>query len=462
MKWMKIWLWVFLALIPWLAKAQDTLTASDSKAIKFSLKEAQEYALQNSPAVKSAAIDLESARKKIWETTAIGLPQVTATGNYQYIFKVPEFSFGGFYDYRLLPDGTPITKNDLLNTYQPGQPVKLGVQQNFTWNISVNQLIFSGEYIVGLQASRTFKELSERNLQKTKNETKEAVAKAYYMILTGEENLSILRQNLQLIDKTLNDVTAMYKQGFVEETDVDQIRINKLNLENLVNSVTEQVQIAYRLLKFQMGIDVNQSIELTDKLDELIAMGNFKLWSQNEFDVQKNIDLKIMQTNEALSMLNLQREKSRFLPSISAFYQHQEQLKKPQFNFTIPDITGFGISWPLFTSGSRNSKVSQARLALEKATIGKNQVRDGLIIEFDQSRNAYNKALNDYLTFKENLNLADKIYRKTLLKYSQGMASGMELTQAQNQFLTTESNYYNAVLSLFNAQAKLEKLLETN
>lgn len=462
MKWMKIWLWVFLVLIPWLAKAQDTLTASDSKAIKFSLKEAQEYALQNSPAVKSAAIDLESARKKIWETTAIGLPQVTATGNYQYIFKVPEFSFGGFYDYRLLPDGTPITKNDLLNTYQPGQPVKLGVQQNFTWNISVNQLIFSGEYIVGLQASRTFKELSERNLQKTKNETKEAVAKAYYMILTGEENLSILRQNLQLIDKTLNDVTAMYKQGFVEETDVDQIRINKLNLENLVNSVTEQVQIAYRLLKFQMGIDVNQSIELTDKLDELIAMGNFKLWSQNEFDVQKNIDLKIMQTNEALSMLNLQREKSRFLPSISAFYQHQEQLKKPQFNFTIPDITGFGISWPLFTSGSRNSKVAQARLALEKATIGKNQVRDGLIIEFDQSRNAYNKALNDYLTFKENLNLADKIYRKTLLKYSQGMASGMELTQAQNQFLTTESNYYNAVLSLFNAQAKLEKLLETN
>ncbi len=64
MKWMKIWLWVFLVLIPWLAKAQDTLTASDSKAIKFSLKEAQEYALQNSPAVKSAAIDLESCKEK--------------------------------------------------------------------------------------------------------------------------------------------------------------------------------------------------------------------------------------------------------------------------------------------------------------------------------------------------------------------------------------------------------------
>ena len=172
--------------------------------------------------------------------------------------------------------------------------------------------------------------------------------------------------------------------------------------------------------------------------------------------------MKIMQTNEALSLLNLQREKSRFLPSLSAFYQHQEQLKKPQFNFTIPDITGVGISWPLFTSGSRNSKVAQARLALEKATIGKNQVRDGLLIDFEQSRNTYNKALNDYLTLKENLNLSDKIYRKMLLKYSQGMASSMELTQAQNQFLTTQSNYYNAVLSLFNAQAKLEKLLETN
>jgi len=462
MKWMKIWLLILFVMSPWLAEAQDTVAVSHNKAMKFSLKEAQEFALQNSPAVKTAVIDLESAKKKVWETTAIGLPQVTASGNYQYIFKVPEFAFGGFYDYRLLPDGTPITKNDLLSTYQPGQPVKLGVQQNFTWNITVNQLIFSREYIVGLQASRTFKELSERNLLKTKNETKEAVAKAYYMILTGEENLSILRQSLQLIDKTLNDVTAMFKQGFVEETDVDQIRINKLNLENMVNSVNEQVQVAYQLLKFQMGLDVNQPIELTDKLDELITQGNFKLWSQDAFDVQKNIDMKIMQTNEALSLLNLQREKSRFLPSLSAFYQHQEQLKKPQFNFTIPDITGVGISWPLFTSGSRNSKVAQARLALEKATIGKNQVRDGLLIDFEQSRNTYNKALNDYLTLKENLNLSDKIYRKMLLKYSQGMASSMELTQAQNQFLTTQSNYYNAVLSLFNAQAKLEKLLETN
>lgn len=461
MDWIKTCVLILFSANFLLVKSQDSLVSSGYKPLKFSLKEAQEYALANSPAVKSAVIDLESAKKKVWETTAIGLPQVSASGNYQYIFKVPEFTFGGYYDYRMLPEG-PITKNDLLGTYQPGQPVKLGVQQNFTWNLTVNQLIFSGEYIVGLQASRTFKELSERNLLKTKNETKEAIAKAYYVILTGEENLSILRKSLQVIDKTLNDVTALYKQGFAEETDADQIKINKLNLENLVNSVSEQVQIAYRLLKFQMGLDVNQPIELTDKLDDLIAQGNFKLWSQDDFDVQKNIDMKIMQTNEALSMLNLQREKSKFLPSISAFYQHQEQLKKPQFNFTIPDITGIGISWPLFTSGNRNSKVAQARLALEKATIGKNQVRDGLLLDYEQSRNTYNKALNDYLTLKESMNLAEKIYHKTLLKYGQGMATSMELTQAQNQFLTTESNYYNAVLNLFNAQAKLEKLLESN
>jgi len=447
-------LMVFLA-----SSAQESSLPGTTVPMKFSLKQAQDYAMANNPSVKNALIDLESAKKKIWETTAIGLPQVTANGNYQYLVKIPEFSLGSYLNYSALPDGY-LTRNDLTSNLFP-VTVKMGVKQNFSWNVTASQLIFSGEYIVGLQASRVFKDLSDQNVAKTENDTKESVSNSYYIVLVGEENLAILRKSLDLINKTLNDVTAMQQQGFMQETDVDQIQINKMNIENMVSSVNEQTQLAYRLLKYQMGLDISQPVQLTDSLSSLIAQGNFNLWSQGDFDVQKNIEYKIMQTNESLSLLSLKREKSKFLPSLSGFYQHQALFKKPQFDFTIPDIIGVGISFPIFSSGSRISKVQQATLALEKTTISRNQVQQGLLISYEQSKSSYNKALNDYLTLKKSLALSDKIYRETLLKYKEGMASSLELTQAQNQFLTTEANYYSAVLSLFNIQTRLAKLLAT-
>jgi outer membrane protein len=436
----------------------------DSSAVvpmKLSLKQAQELTLTNNLAVKNAMLDLESARKKVWETTAIGLPQTNFNANYQNIFKVPQFSFGGGVDYRLLPPGVPLTKEDFDNAYVLGQPVSLGVKENVTWDITVSQLIFSGEYIVGLQASRIFKEFSEQALTKSEVDTRESLSKSYYLVLVAEENLRILQSNMSLLEKTLSEMEATFKQGFIQETDVDQIRINKVNLQNMIITLQEQTKLAYRLLNFQMGLPLEQPVELTDNLQSLIQAGNFNVWSEGNFEVQNNIDFKLMQTQETLNSLSLKREKSKFLPSISAVYRHQELMNKPTFNFNFPNLVSVGLSFPLFSSGMRVSKVQQASIALEKSINSKNQVMQSLLIDYEQSKSNYNKALNDYLSLKETVSLADKIYQKTLIKFKEGMASSMELTQAQSQFLTTQSNFFSSILSLFNAQAKLEKLLET-
>ncbi|MFN8206788.1 MAG: TolC family protein [Bacteroidales bacterium] len=455
----------FLLFIPFLLPlavfGQAGKDSASATPIKLSLKQAQEFALTNNLSVKNAMLDLETARKKVWETTAIGLPQANFNGNYQNIFKVPQFSFGGGVDYRLLPSGVPLTKEDFDNAYVMGQPVSLGVKENVTWDITVSQLIFSGEYIVGLQASRIFKEFSEQALTKTEMDTRESVSESYYLVLVAEENLGILRSNMSLLEKTLTEMEVTYKQGFIQETDVDQIRINKVNLQNMITTLDEQTRLAYRLLKFQMGLPLEQEVELTENLQSLIQTGNFKVWSEGNFEVQNNIDFKLMQTQENLNSLSLKREKSKFLPSVSAVYRHQELLNKPTFNFNFPNLVSVGLSFPLFSSGMRISRVQQARIALEKSSNSKDQVMQALIIDYEQSKSNYNKALNDYLSLKETVSLADKIYQKTLIKFKEGMATSMELTQAQAQFLANESNYFLSILNLFNAQSKLEKLLET-
>jgi len=109
----------------------------------------------------------------------------------------------------------------------------------------------------------------------------------------------------------------------------------------------------------------------------------------------------------------------------------------------------------------RVSQVKQAALELEKSKLQKIQAQQGLELEFRQTRTEYETALDKYQTLKESYRLSKKIYDKTLIKYREGVSSSTELTTIQNQYLTTQSNYYTAIYDLLSAKAKMEKLLTT-
>lgn len=451
---------IILIFVSTLLMAQQIKPAT-TDTMKFSLQQAIDFAKKNNVNVKNAVLDVESAKKQIWEYTAMGLPQVNGDANYQNIFNVPNLSFGPQLDYSKLPDEVPLTKQDFLDAMTSGAALPLGVKENITWEVTVSQLIFSGEYIVGLQATKILKELSDQALTKSKFDTKLSVSQSYYLVLVSEEGLKILQSSLALVNKTLNDMQAMNQQGLVEETDVDQIRVNKMNIENLVRSNQASTQLAYRLLKFQLGLDLNQPMALTDSLAGLIAAKNYAISQEDEFNVNNNIDYKLMLTQEQLKVMNLKREKSTFLPTLSAFYRHQELLNTPEFNFNFPNLLGVTFSLPIFSSGVRMARVGEAKIAVEKASNQREMVQQSLNIAYQQAKINYNRALNDYRNLKQSVDLSNRIYSKTLLKYKEGMSSSLDLTQAQNQYLTTESSYYTAILNFFNAYTTLDRLLET-
>ena len=437
MKWIYNGLLVLIGVfISFCTYSQET----KSDTLKLSLTDAQNYAIQYNRTVQSAKIDVESAKKKVWETTAIGLPQVSFSANYLHIFDtIPEISL-------------PI----------PGATEKLtmAVKDNVTYDVTVTQLIFSGEYIVGLQASRVFKELSEKNLAKAENQTMESVTNTYYMIQVVEENISVLKQSLVVMNKTYNDLAKMNEVGFNEETDVDQIKINKTNIEILINSLNAQKEILTKLLKLQLGLDFSQQILLTEKLSSVIEMCNLGFIGTQEFNVENTVDMQLINTQVKLSELSLKREKSTFLPTVSGFYKHQEQLKEPSFSFTMKNIGGISISLPIFSSGMKMAKVGQAKLALKQSQLNRTNVEQSLIMEYDQAKSDYLTAFSNYNMNKESMELSKKIYDKTIIKYTEGVASSFELTQNQGQYLTTQSNYFDSVLKLLQNKAKLERILK--
>jgi outer membrane protein len=430
-------------------------------SIKLSLAEAQVYALENNRAVKNARIDLISADKRVWETIAAGLPQLALSANYQHQFVVPELSFGSYLDPYSLPAGY-ITNTDVINAYKTSPPVPLGVPDNTTFDFTLSQLIFSGEYIVGLQATKVFKEISVNSLAKTEATTRETIASTYYLYLVLGESLRVLNASYASVEQTYNETLKMNQQGFIEETDVDQIKISLSNLERLAASVKAQQDVTMQLIKYQLGMEINQPVVLTDSLPALIKEGNIQYLDTPAFDYQKSIDYKIVRNLESSSALFVRREESKYLPTISGFYRRHEQTNQPSFNFAVKDLVGVGLTLPIFTSGSRTSRVGQAKLDLEKAKINSENAAQGLILEFETALTTYQTAYGNFLTNSESIVLSRKVYLKTLVKYKEGVSTSFELAQNQSQFLTAEQAYYTSILTLLNAKANLDRILTVN
>jgi len=445
---------------------QISVMAQDKniETISLSLQQAQEYAIQHNSGMKNAQLDIEIAKKKIWETKAMGLPQVSASGTYTHLFNIPVVNFGGtvIADHRenntvaVVPTGVP---GDSIFQNPYAALIRLGVPDNATLNLNVSQLIFSGEYIVGLQATKVFLQISQNSLQSTTADLKESVANTYYMVLLMERNKEILIQSLANITKTLGDMKAMNKQGFIENTDVDQIELTEHTLENGIISIENQISASYDLLKFQLGIPYENSLLLTDNLDNVINASDITSIVSKQFHVQNHINYIIMENQEEVGMLNLKRQKSFYLPTLTAFYKHTENAKKSEFDFTMKDMAGLSLNVPIFSGGQRNVMVQQRVMELEKIRNTKANVAQGLELDFINSRNSFNSAYDQFVSEKRNIELTSRIYDKTLVKYKEGLSSSMDVTNAQNQYLNSQKNYFTALYTLLVSKNKLEKLL---
>ena len=200
----------------------------------------------------------------------------------------------------------------------------------------------------------------------------------------------------------------------------------------------------------------------SDLIPLFVSEGNMQYIVSPVFDLEKSIDYRIVSQQVEVASILLRREQSKYLPTVSAFYRRHEQTNAPSFNFAVKDLVGFSLNFPIFTSGQRSSKVSQARLALEKSQLTQSDAGQGLILEFENALTAYQTAYNNFRTNSESIVLSKKVYDKTLIKYREGVSSSFELSQNQTQFLTAESNYYSSILTLLNAKAKLDRILEIN
>ena len=439
---MKIKLFIALSITLFVARAQEVPT-------KLSLDQALSYAYAHNNQMVNAAQDVRDAYAQKWVTIASGLPQIDGGLDYQNQLKRPvsllpgEF-FGG----------------------EPGTfiPVTFGQKQQMSATATLRQQIFNGSYLVGLQAIKTFIEISALSEIKTKIEVQKAVVNAYTGVLAAQESERIIANNIKQLKATAEETQKMWAQGMVEEEAIEQIQITLANLENQGRNSRRVVNISQQMLNLLLGLELDHQIVLTDELAKLAAQELLEPVTE-EFVADKNIDYQLGVNLKEQKRLELKLQKSYSLPSINTFVNYNSSAFADTFAFTQnqqqwfdSSILGVNINMPLFTSLGNTAKTKRAKIAYLKAQNNLTQTQKQVLLQWEQAQSAWTLAMDNYHTAGQNLKLAERIEQKNQIKFKEGIASGFELREAQLQLYGAQSTYLQAMLDLINAKTALETL----
>jgi len=422
------------------------LQAQEKKAsYSFSLKQAIDHAVQNNYQAINADRDIEIAKQKKWETTAMGLPQINGNIGYQNNFKLATniIDFGG------VP--TALT---------------FGTKHNANSSLTLSQLLFDGSYIVALQASKTYLAFYQNYKKKTDTEVKEMIINSYGSVLLANESALILQKNKTILEKTIFETNETFKNGLIEEENVEQLKITLSSVNSNLNYVSRLKEISIKMLKINLGINIDDELIVTDKLDDLAKSSMDFALATPDFDAKNNINYIIANNFVDQRNLELKLQRSKALPSLAAavnfgynsFSETFSFLNSNQKYFNFSNL-GVNLNIPIFSSLGRSAKTQQAKIALEQAKTQLTQAEQQLKLQYQNAKSDYEFIIGQYNSSKENLKLAERIENKQQIKFKEGLSSSFDFTEAQRQLYSSQQSFLQTMVDVINKKASLEKIV---
>jgi len=408
--------------------AQEKLT--------LDIEGAKEYALNFNKTIKNAGLSVVQSQEQLKATIATGLPQVNATTDYSNAL------------------GAEIS----IQFDENAPPSKIPIKPTSNFNLQVGQLIFNGSYIVGIQTAKLYGKVTEKSLEKTEQDIVSQIVESYYLVLVSEESLKILEANMKNLQEIYKKTEPMVSVGMMEKVELDQLSVQVNSLNNALKSAERQYEMTKNMLRLQLGVSAETELELTDKLEDIMANAEFNLLANGTFDIVQNIDYQLMDVQEDMSEKQVDLQKAAYLPTISGYYNYTYKLLKPAFDMSPAHMVGLQMNIPLFSSGERRAKVRQAKIDLETTKNNMEMLEDQLSIQFKQLKFNLLSAMESFENQKKNVEVSREVYKSLKTKYEQGVISSLELTTADNNYLKAESDYLTSMLEVLKAQNELNTL----
>jgi outer membrane protein TolC len=459
-----------------IAQQADTSSApskllGSEKTLK--LTEAIDIALANNSEIKRSLLSLKDADEQVRIAWSEVLPDISGSATYTRNLEIPvNFVPATFFD----PNA------------QAGElvPLQFGTDNNWQGGLSVQQTLFRGEAIIGISSSKLYKAAQAENLRATTQEIVTQTRLAYYNALVSEEQLRLQKATVERLRRNLEENKSRQKAGLLDEYGVLQVRVQLQNQEPQLTQARYQVDQAYRELKVVLGIplDIEFSVqgnlnaydvsaqkatdEINQNLKKVDTMTPYQ--SHNQTDVMDTAtdlrgDIRILEKQKALKNREIKAIKSQYLPTITANYNlnwSAAQAGNPVFFGTDESrarsqTLGFTLSLPIFQGFERTANLNIAQIEKKDIKEQKEATIRSAKNEIQSARESLNQAIETAPARTKALELAREGYERAQKRLENGMASQLDVTNAELQLREAEVNYAQMVYDYLSAKAQYDK-----
>ncbi len=408
---------------------------SENLPANATLQQLIDYALRNQIAVKQAQLDETIGEKDIDISLSGWYPQLGLKGSYNYNVIVPLANIGG-------------------------NNIKMGQNNASALTLQADQQILNPELMQAKKAAELVRLGNKQNTENKKITAVVEVSKAYYDILTSEEQIKIVRENIARLQKQLKDAKSQYDVGLVDKTDYKRAQIALANSNADEKRTVELRKYKYEYLKQLLALDKSKNLTLS--FDNSNMESEILLDTTAGINVSNRIEFQQLETSKKIQQLSTQYYKWTYLPSVSAFYNYAFNYRNDKFSKLYSDnfpgsVAGLNVSFSIFDGFKRKKQINKSRLQEERIDWDIKNLENSINTEYSLARATYNANLNDWKTAKENVELSKEVYETIKLQYDEGIKTYLDLMTAETDLKTTQLNYLNSLYAQLSSKLDVQK-----
>ncbi|WP_185210417.1 TolC family protein [Sphingobacterium mizutaii] len=403
------------------------------------LDELIQYALENKIEIRQAQIDQEIGEREIASALSGWFPQINANGSLTHFTQLPTANING-------------------------QNIAMGQSNTSALTFQADQAIINPGLFQASKAAKFIRQQNDLSVEDTKINTVVDVSKAYYDILTSEEQINIIQENIARLNRQYTEANARYETGLVDKTDYKRAQISLNNAKAELKSALEFRKYKYDYLKTLLGMNPTNGLTLSFENQNMES--NVLMDTTDVLNYNNRVELRQLQTMKDIQKLNTQYQKWQFLPKLGAFANYGLNYRNNSFadlygdNFPQSSF-GLSLSFPIFQGGKRVQEIRKSELLESRIDMDIENLENQIGAQYSAAMANYRANINEWRNAKENVELSEEVYATIKLQYDAGVKTYLELMTAETDLKTSQLNYLNSLYAVLSSKLDIQKALGT-
>lgn len=422
-----------------------------------------EEGLNNNLNTQQLTANYEKAVWGLKEAKRLYAPSVDFVASYEHLFRKP-------YDLNKEIDNPVLSGlldfiNTLDNSYIDDGKLYYPARNSYNAGIQLTQTIYNRELAYNKQMKDAGRRSAQAQLEDFRTELEAEIQSAYYSYLQIHFVKECVSQSLVLTKKNLQGIENLISQQKITKEVLYKARTNVSNREAQLRNAENEESKARNYFNFLLNRPFDSEIKIDTAY---IYKQSVKYQLEQKSTNNQNNEYRLSYIKGMMDYTTAQqnRIKANALPKIQfgAFAGYRgTSLDFEQSRKYIGQIQ-VSLKWNLFNSGINKAKSRQAAFQLDGLRLQYQQQENQLALSGMNALNDVTTELKNYSSVRDNYNNAKVYYNAVEQKFQQGMATILELTDAEEQLLQSDANnytwYYQLLIQTANYQKTTGKTIQ--